>query len=581
MNGPVDSSSQDSGTTTPLDLGATDATHTLGNTGFIPSLAEPDSQTRSPGLVETTSNIPAPPSPSGHGIILGVGSSTKSADTQATVFAIGSKLTQAPAISTVFINTIDGAGIAETVPTITTMFPDMATITPKIPKALVMSSMSSISSEITGILPILHSWEARPTALKGGTMDNLERLTNQVNNLIHNLGGTEQGRGTSNSGCGSNQKRGIFDFATDIFKTAINAVTCISDVVKKITDNVKIDNVDPVTNLVDDLINLTKGLGGSNNKPDGNDSDNNDNNNNVSDDNHSDVNTNSASATKTSKVSSTCTETTAPQVTVVCKAVYRTSQGSITTESKCSTSTTRTTTGCSVTALTTTVTKEPNCRPKTPKATSSTATCIETTAPQVTVICKPSYRSHEGSINTETRCYPSTTRTATGCSVSPSTTTITKEPTCRPKPRTTPPTPTTLGTTTKPRTTIAPITSSTDDTPGSVVVTSTVNYDIVPALPTVDPNGQAAALCFRDLRDDSKYRNITVPEVGALRENMLLKMPNTLTPDVSGYTASISDGVGTAMVWIGWAEDQTGCAPKRDYPLEQHFQGAMIVVAYL
>ncbi|KAL3469912.1 hypothetical protein BJX99DRAFT_264728 [Aspergillus californicus] len=230
------------------------------------------------------------------------------------------------------------------------------------------------------------------------------------------------------------------------------------------------------------------------------------------------------------------------------------------TTTTCAPSTTITVTGCSVTPATTTVTKGATCRPRT------TSTCVKTTAPQVTVVCKPRYRSEEGSITTTTTCSPSTTMTVTGCSVTPSTTTITKEATCHP--RTTKPTSTTFVTTTKPPTSISTPTTPTTATSISTITTSktatlTVRHDILPAFPTTDASqDKRDALCFRDINKDHRYGNFSVEVAGRLTANLCMRASDAMFPvDDPGRVSA----EGEALAWMRWAQNQSGCQPQREF----------------
>ncbi|KAL3469911.1 hypothetical protein BJX99DRAFT_264727 [Aspergillus californicus] len=128
--------------------------------------------------------------------------------------------------------------------------------------------VSSASSVIGGIIPIVQSWEANPTggSSKGNTLNHLEDVDRQIGALILDLGG-EQGGGAG-SGCSRHEKRGFLDGVTDIFKAAVDAVKCIGDVVKDIADNVNADNIAPVAGLLDNLTVQLKGLSNNNNDND-------------------------------------------------------------------------------------------------------------------------------------------------------------------------------------------------------------------------------------------------------------------------------------------------------------------------
>ncbi|KAL4914594.1 hypothetical protein BDW62DRAFT_204483 [Aspergillus aurantiobrunneus] len=223
-----------------------------------------------------------------------------------------------------------------------------------------------------GVLYVLRNWSnhTKPSflgegssSLKGNTRNGLNNLDDKIGGFISNLGGG--GRGGGGSGCGSKRKRGLLDGVTDTFSTAIDAFSCIDDMVGKITDHVKADDTGPVSNLIDDLVGRNNALTGSDNEdPDpGEDED---------EDEDDDLETNTVSTTAstqttdtesttttetTSESTSTCTDITALQVTFCRKPTYHTTDRSISTSTTCTPSTTRTVTGCSATPTTTTVTK--------------------------------------------------------------------------------------------------------------------------------------------------------------------------------------------------------------------------------
>ncbi|KAL3444823.1 hypothetical protein BJX65DRAFT_310413 [Aspergillus insuetus] len=343
----------------------------------LPTETSPTSSSDGLGLIQTTSGIGGQPSP-------------------------------ATSITTVFVTTILESGTpAET-----------------------LITCHIYVSVIQGILPIIESWEDDPTGIRGDTLNSLDELDTEIDGFIIGLGGGLNtggggGGGGSSHGCGAKKrKRGIFDFATDIIQTAIDAFICIDDVVGDLASNIEANLPGPIPGLKDDLTNLLNGLAvGSNNNdepdPPSNDDDNNEDDDDDDDDDDDQDKEEDEDSTTLSPVTSTFNsdESTSTQTT---SETFELQQ-----------STTVTVTGCSVTPTTTTITKDATCRPKT------TSTCIATTAPQVTVACRPRYQTQDGTITTTTTCSPSTTHTVTGCSVTPTTTTVTKEPTCRPKTPTT------------------------------------------------------------------------------------------------------------------------------------------------
>lgn len=242
----------------------------------------------------------------------------------------------APSIT---LATIIQSGIIETVPVINggsysapfTLPP----VTTTLASSQATSSMSSVSSELVVLIPVINSWKANPTLLKSNTLNKIKPVKSDIEDLISNLSSI-----SSSSGCGSKRKRGILGAIGDI----VNKLSCIDEDLDSIIENINADDVDAVGDSLDDLTSENNDL-----------TDDND------DNNHSNSNSNSNSSPSTSKSSSSSSSSscisaeTALQVTVQCVPTSFSTSGSTISTTTCSPLTTVTASGCSVTGLTTTV----------------------------------------------------------------------------------------------------------------------------------------------------------------------------------------------------------------------------------
>ncbi|KAI9837744.1 MAG: hypothetical protein M1819_006678 [Sarea resinae] len=201
------------------------------------------------------------------------------------------------------------------------------------------SAVSSVSSQIVGLIPVINSWKASPTPLKTDTLNKVKSIKSDVEDLISDLGSD-----SSSKPCGSKKKkRGLLGPISDV----VSSLSCIDEDLDNITDSVNADDTEGVESTLDDLTSENDDL-----TDDG-------------DDNNSSSNTNSKTSTGTSKStgsssgtssSSSCTSTqTALRVTVLCIPTTYTTGGSTVSTTTCSPTTTVTTSGCSVTGTTTTV----------------------------------------------------------------------------------------------------------------------------------------------------------------------------------------------------------------------------------
>ncbi|CEJ55085.1 hypothetical protein PMG11_01362 [Penicillium brasilianum] len=246
----------------------------------------------------------------------------------------GSASTPLVSVTPVIItSTIVQNGVTKTVPVIVggsetpiTLPPVTTTVT----GALATSSVSSVSSEIMALIPILNSWKSEPDSLKESTLKSVENVKSDVENIISNLGGST----SSSSPCSSKKrrKRGLFDFISN----AISALACIGEDLTHVTDDINLNDIEGVEGLINSLTTSTDEL-------------------NDEDDSESSK-TDSTSSTSTSSTCTASTTTTALRVTVLCETTSITADGSTSTTETCSPSTvTITTTGCAVTGLTTTI----------------------------------------------------------------------------------------------------------------------------------------------------------------------------------------------------------------------------------
>ena len=242
----------------------------------------------------------------------------------------------APSIAAV---TIIQSGKPETVPVINggsySSPITLPSITTTIASSQATSSVSSVSSELAGLIPIINSWKANPTLLKSDTLNKIGPVKSNVEDLISDLGGD-----SSSSGCGLKRKRGLLGAIGDI----VNGLSCIDEDLGSITDHINTGDVDAIDDPLDDLT-----------------SENNDLTNNDDDSNKSNSNSNSDSPTSTLKSSSSSSASlcisskTVLQVTVQCVPTSLSTSGSIISTTTCSPLSTVTASGCSVTGLTATV----------------------------------------------------------------------------------------------------------------------------------------------------------------------------------------------------------------------------------
>ncbi|KAL2835963.1 hypothetical protein BJX68DRAFT_273665 [Aspergillus pseudodeflectus] len=252
----------------------------------------------------------------------------------------------------VAMTTTDANGIVGTVyPGATTTDGPIA-IAP-LPGYLITSSMSCISSEFRKLLPLFTSWGKDPspplqTHIINGTngIKGIDGINIDIKDLFPKLG-----KGSA-PGCSPDRKRGLFDglldLAGDGIDTIANALSCITDNLKRLKTELERKNSKGAKGILDKLISPDP----SPNTPDDNPPD---------DDPSSST---SSTSTSSSSSSSTCTsDKTAYQVTVLCQPTLITLDGSIFSTTTCSPTTTITTSGCSVADTTTTITETPTSTP--------------------------------------------------------------------------------------------------------------------------------------------------------------------------------------------------------------------------
>ncbi|OQD80182.1 hypothetical protein PENANT_c038G10160 [Penicillium antarcticum] len=200
-------------------------------------------------------------------------------------------------------------------------------VTSTIQSSEATSSVSSVSSDIAGLIPIINSWKNNPDYLKTETLDKVKAIRGEVEGLISDLGGS-----SSSSGCNSKKKRGLFGSIGNI----ITSLTCIDEDLGKVTDDINTKNIDSIDDTLDELTENNDNLTENDNED------------------NSERSSNSDSSTTTS--SSSCTDlSTAFKVTVKCVPTSFVTGSSTLPTTTCTPSTTVTTAGCSVTGLTTTI----------------------------------------------------------------------------------------------------------------------------------------------------------------------------------------------------------------------------------
>ncbi|KAH7163397.1 hypothetical protein B0J13DRAFT_35988 [Dactylonectria estremocensis] len=219
-------------------------------------------------------------------------------------------------------------------PADTTTTDDAATITdaPVLTTATgaaATSSVSSVSTEIIGLIPIINSWKDDPERLKDDTKNTVDGVITDVEGVIAALGGDPK------KGCDGKKKRGLLGAIGDI----INSLVCIASDLTDISGGIVIGDVTAVTGIISGVQSQTEDL------TDENDDDN----------NSSETDQETTTEEPTSTTSSPCTDDTANHVTIICKPTQVTEDGNVVTTETCYSSITAEITGCSVTEATTVI----------------------------------------------------------------------------------------------------------------------------------------------------------------------------------------------------------------------------------
>ncbi|KAH7009573.1 hypothetical protein EDB80DRAFT_775982 [Ilyonectria destructans] len=199
--------------------------------------------------------------------------------------------------------------------------------------AAATSSVSSVSTEILGLIPIINSWKDNVENLKDETKNAVDEVKDHVLAVIKDLGGD------STKPCDKKRKRGLFGFIGDI----VNSLVCITQDLTDISSNIVIGDVTAVTSVISGVQATTEELTEEENDQ--------------SDQNSEQESTEQQSSTEepTSTTTSPCTDDTAEHVTVICKPTTITDNGNVRTTETCFESITVEVTGCSVTEATTVI----------------------------------------------------------------------------------------------------------------------------------------------------------------------------------------------------------------------------------
>ncbi|KAI9720505.1 MAG: hypothetical protein M1828_005676 [Chrysothrix sp. TS-e1954] len=200
------------------------------------------------------------------------------------------------------------------------------------------SRVSSMSTEIAGIVPLIHSWKSNPDSLKKHTLNKIKPVISDIKDLISDLGGD-----SSSSGCGRKKKRGLFGTIDGI----VRGLSCMSQDLNSITGSID-GGVTDVEGALTDLTNQNDDL----TNDDDNKSSSRSSSQSKSDSSRSSSSSKSSSSSSSS--SSSCSTKTATDVTVLCQPTVTSAGGSQITTQTCSPFTTVYTTGCSVTGTTVT-----------------------------------------------------------------------------------------------------------------------------------------------------------------------------------------------------------------------------------
>ncbi|KAH7118659.1 hypothetical protein B0J13DRAFT_569518 [Dactylonectria estremocensis] len=198
--------------------------------------------------------------------------------------------------------------------------------------AAATSSVSSVSTEILALIPIINSWKVDPDNLLDETKNQVDQVKDHVIEVIKELGGD------SNQGCDGKKRRGLLGAIGDI----INSLVCIAQDLTDISVNIVNNDVTAVTSIISTIQTETEDL-----------TDENDDNKTDEKSDQSSTEHESSTEEPTSTTTSPCTEDTAEHVTLICKPTTVTEDGNVVTSETCIESITVQVTGCSVTEATT------------------------------------------------------------------------------------------------------------------------------------------------------------------------------------------------------------------------------------
>ncbi|KAF4972987.1 hypothetical protein FZEAL_9447 [Fusarium zealandicum] len=129
--------------------------------------------------------------------------------------------------------------------------------------AAAISSVSSASTEVAGLIPIINLWKDDPVNLKDETLNKVDEVKDHVVAVIKGLGGN------INQGCNSKRKRGLLGPIGDIINSLICIVTDLTD----ITRSIVVRDVTSVTNIVTRVETKNEELTDKKNKEDENEDD--------------------------------------------------------------------------------------------------------------------------------------------------------------------------------------------------------------------------------------------------------------------------------------------------------------------
>ncbi|RSM10884.1 hypothetical protein CDV31_007012 [Fusarium ambrosium] len=202
--------------------------------------------------------------------------------------------------------------------------------------AAATSAVSSVSTEILGLIPIIDSWKEDPENLKDETKDKVDDVHDDIIAVIVSLGGDP------NQDCAGKRKRGLLGPIGDI----INSLVCIAKDLADISGNIVVGNIPAVTGTTSGVQSQTEELTEEEKDEDKTDE---------KSEQESTEQEESTTEEPTSTTTSPCTDDTAEHVTIICKPTTITEGGNVQTTETCFESITVEVTGCSVTEATTVI----------------------------------------------------------------------------------------------------------------------------------------------------------------------------------------------------------------------------------